>query len=56
MNNRSVLYTNIKDLVSPCDLIALGSIYSQKKHIEENFMMVIEKSFMIVIKANNYVK
>ena len=48
MNNRSVSYTNIKDLVSPCDLIALGSIYSQKKHIEERFTMVIE--------ANNYVK
>ena len=28
--------------------IALGSIYSQKKHIEESFMMVIE--------ANDYVK
>ena len=28
-------YTNIEDLVSPWDLIALGSIYSQKKHIEE---------------------
>ena len=41
-------YTNIEDLVSPWDLIALGSIYSQKKRIEESFTMVIE--------ANNYVK
>ena len=39
---------NIEDLVSPWDLIASGSIYSQKKHIEESFMMVI--------KANDYVK
>ena len=43
-----MLYTNIKDLVSPWDLIASGSIYSWKKHIEE--------SFTIVIEANNYVK
>jgi len=43
-----MLCTNIKDLVPPWDLIALGSIYSQKKHIEESFMMVIE--------ANDYVK
>jgi len=43
-----VLYTNIEDLVSPWDLIALGFIYSQKKHIEESFMMVIE--------ANDYIK
>jgi len=43
-----VLYTNIEDLVSPWDLIASGSIYGQKKHIEKSFMMVIE--------ANNYVK
>ena len=41
-------YTNIEDLVSLWDLIALGSIYGQKKHIEESFMMVVE--------ANNYVK
>jgi len=34
--------TNIEDLVSPWDLIASGSIYSQKKSIEESFMMVIE--------------
>jgi len=40
--------TNIEDLVSPWDLIAFGSIYSQKKSIEESFMMVIE--------ANNYAK
>jgi len=40
--------TNIEDLVSPWDLIAFGSIYSQKKRIEESFMMVIE--------ANDYVK
>ena len=37
-----------KDLVSLWDLIASGSIYSRKKHIEESFIMVIE--------ANNYVK
>ena len=43
-----MLYINIKDLVSPWDLITSGSIYSQKKHIEESFIMVIE--------ANNYVK
>jgi len=43
-----VLCTNIEDLVSPWDLIASGSIYSQKKHIEESFMMVIEE--------NDYVK
>ena len=41
-------YANIEDLVSPWDLIASGSIYSQKKPIEESFMMVI--------KANDYVK
>ena len=39
---------NIEDLVSPWDLIALGSIYSRKKCIEESFTMVIE--------TNNYVK
>ena len=43
-----MLYTNIEDLVSLWDLIASGSIYSRKKHIEESFIMVIE--------ANNYVK
>jgi len=43
-----LLYTNIKDLVSPWDLIALGYIYGQKKCIEESFTMVVE--------ANNYVK
>jgi len=41
-------YTNIEDLVSLWDLIASGSIYSQKKRIEE--------SFMIVIEANDYIK
>ena len=35
---------NIEDLVSPWDLIALGSIYGQKKCIEESFTMVIEAS------------
>jgi len=39
---------NIEDLVSPWDLIALGSIYGRKKRIEESFTMVIE--------ANDYVK
>ena len=39
---------NIKDLVSPWNLITSGFIYSQKKHIEESFMMVIE--------VNNYIK
>ena len=39
---------NIEDLVSPWDLIALGSIYGQKKRIEESFTMVIE--------ANDYIK
>jgi len=43
-----VLCANIEDLVSPWDLIASGSIYSQKKCIEESFTMVIE--------ANDYVK
>ena len=43
-----MLYTNIEDPVSPWDLIALGSIYSQKKRIEESFMMVI--------KVNDYIK
>ena len=41
-------YTNIEDLVSLWDLIAFGSIYSQKKHIEESSTMVIE--------VNDYVK
>ena len=39
---------NIEDLISPWDLIASGSIYSQKKRIEESFMMVVE--------ANDYIK
>jgi len=39
---------NIEDLVSPWDLIALGSIYSRKKRIEESFTMAVE--------ANDYVK
>ena len=43
-----MLYANIEDLVFPWNLIALGSIYIQKKCIEESFMMVIE--------ANDYVK
>jgi len=43
-----VLCANIEDLVSPWDLIASGFIYSQKKRIEESFMMVVE--------VNNYVK
>ena len=43
-----MLCANIEDLVSPWDLIASGSIYSRKKHIEESFMMVVE--------ANNYIK
>ena len=43
-----MLCTNIEDLVSPWDLIALCFIYDQKKCIEESFTMVIE--------ANDYVK
>ena len=43
-----MLCANIEDLVSPWDLIASGFIYSQKKYIEE--------SFMIVIEVNDYVK
>ena len=43
-----MLYANIKDLVSPRDLITYGSIYSRKKCIKE--------SFMIVVEANDYVK
>ena len=38
----------IEDLVSLWNLIASGSIYGQKKSIEE--------SFIIVIEANDYVK
>ena len=45
---RSILCANIEDLVFLWDLITSGSIYSQKKCIEERFTMVIE--------ANNYVK
>ena len=48
MGNRSVSYANIEDFVSPWDLITSGSIYSQKKCIEESFTMVIE--------TNNFVK
>jgi len=40
--------TNIEDLVSSWDLIALRSTYGQKKRIKESFMMVIE--------ANDYIK
>ena len=43
-----LIFTNIENLVSLWDLIAFGSIYGQKKRIEESFMMVIE--------SNNYVK
>jgi len=43
-----VLYANIEDLVSPWDLIVLGSIYGQKKCIEE--------SFIVVVEANDYIK
>ena len=43
-----MLCTNIEDLVSPWDLIVLGSIYNQKKCIEESFILVVE--------ANNYIK
>jgi len=43
-----VSYAKIEDLVSPWDLIASGPIYGQKKSIEESFIMVI--------KANDYVK
>jgi len=48
MDKDQLSCANIEDLVSPWDLIASESIYSQKKCIEESFMMVIE--------ANNYVK
>jgi len=44
---RSMSCANIEDLVSLWDLIALGSIYGQKKPIEESFTMNGE--------ANNYV-
>ena len=43
-----MLCINIEGLVSPWDLIACGSIYIQKKRIEESFTMVVE--------ANNYIK
>ena len=43
-----MLCINIEDLVSPWDLIALRSIYSRKKRIEESFTMVVE--------ANDYIK
>ena len=43
-----MLYTNIENLVSLWDLIALRSIYNQKK--------CIEKSFTMVIEANDYAK
>ena len=43
-----MLCTNTEDLVSLWNLIASGSIYGQKKSIEE--------SFIIVIEANDYVK
>jgi len=42
------LFGALITLVSPWDLIALGSIYNQKKYIEE--------SLIIVIKVNNYIK
>jgi len=42
-----VLCANIEDLVSLWDLIASGSIYSRKKHIEESFMMVIEANYYV---------
>jgi len=42
------LFGALITLVSLWDLIALGSIYNQKKYIEENFTIVIE--------ANNYIK
>ena len=48
MDNRLMSCINIEDLVSPWNIIALGSICSWKKHIEESFTMIIE--------ANNYVK
>ena len=37
MGNKSISYTNIKNLLSLWDLIVLGSIYNQKKYIEESF-------------------
>jgi len=48
MDKDQLSCANIEDLVSPWDLITSGSIYDQKKRIEESFTMVIE--------ANNYVK
>jgi len=48
MGKDQLLCANIENLVSLWDLIALGSIYDQKKCIEE--------SFMVVIEANDYIK
>ena len=48
MDKDQLSCANIEDLVSPWDLIALGSIYSRKKRIEESFTMVVE--------ANDYIK
>jgi len=48
MGKDQLLCANIESLVSPWDLIALGSIHDQKKCIEE--------SFMVVIEANDYIK
>jgi len=45
---------NIENLVSPWDLIASGSIYSQKKRIEESFTMVVEANDYV--EPNNYVE
>jgi len=38
---------NLEVLVSPQDLIALGSIYSCQKHIEESFHVHIEVNVYI---------
>ena len=48
MNKDQLSCTNIKNLVSPWDLIASGSIYNRKKRIKESLTMVIE--------ANDYIK
>ena len=48
MDKDQLSCANIENLISPWDLISSGSIYSRKKCIEENFMMIIE--------ANDYVK
>ena len=48
MDKDQLSCANIEDLVSPWDLIASGSIYSQKRYIEESFTMVIE--------ANDHIK